>query len=303
MYQRSNLLSGADWQRFVLQLLALRHGFNLIPVPDEHKGDFGLEAYSLDGCVYQCYHPQQILRTAELYEEQRDKITADLKKFVDNRKELSKLFGITRIEKWILIVPEHKSARLTQHCQQKAKEIRELKDPLLYVADNFEVMVVTDAHFPVESQTLLSSAGVTIELDDGQTVSPETILDWVQSNNELIKTLDDKLDKIPSLSEATDKREVRDELLEMYILGSNALEDMKRKYPLIYDKFEIVKRLRTRSLKIESKLQDLTIPKTRKDFAAELNDKVPGLGAATAELLAYAVIAEWLMVCPLRPKG
>lgn len=262
-----------------------------------------MEAYSLDGCVYQCYHPQQILRTAELYEEQRDKITADLKKFVDNRKELSKLFGITRIEKWILIVPEHKSARLTQHCQQKAKEIRELKDPLLYVADNFEVMVVTDAHFPVESQTLLSSAGVTIELDDGQTVSPETILDWVQSNNELIKTLDDKLDKIPSLSEATDKREVRDELLEMYILGSNALEDMKRKYPLIYDKFEIVKRLRTRSLKIESKLQDLTIPKTRKDFAAELNDKVPGLGAATAELLAYAVIAEWLMVCPLRPKG
>ena len=36
MLMRPNLLSGEDWQQYVLRLLALRYGFELVMIPDEH---------------------------------------------------------------------------------------------------------------------------------------------------------------------------------------------------------------------------------------------------------------------------
>src|SRR5437870_4059980 len=168
MLTRPNLPSGEDWQQYVFSLLVLKYGFDVVMVPDDHQGDFGLEAFSHDGCAYQCYAPQQLLRIAELYKEQRSKITADLRKFVENRKDLIILLGPTKIHKWILVVPEHRSAKLTQHCQEKAKHIRELAEPLPYVAEDFAVMVVTDDYFPVEVHTLLARAGLRVEVDESQ---------------------------------------------------------------------------------------------------------------------------------------
>ena len=298
-----NLLSGDDWQQYVLHLLTLRYGFDLVIVPDGHGGDFGLEAFSRDGCAYQCYAPQELLVTAELYKRQRQKTTDDLKKFIDNRAELVKLLGPTKIDKWLLVVQEHRSAKLIQHCQRKAKEIRDHKPPLPYITQTFDVMVVTEDYFPVEVQTLLAGAGLRVEIDDGSQVTAATVLDWVGQNDELVKTMDGKLEHLPTFSSPSERHATRDKLLEMYIAGGNSLQELKNKYPMIYDEIEKLKRLRTRSLELESSIQRLTIAEVRAQFAEHLTARVAGLGLSTAETLSYAAIAEWLMVCPLRPKG
>jgi len=295
-----NLISGQDWQQYVFQLLALRYGFLLVKVPDEHEGDFGIEAFSRDGCAYQCYAPQQLLKTADLYKDQRDKVTTDLKKFVDNRDELIKLFGPTKIHNWILVVPEHRSAKLTQHCEEKAQKIRGLGLP--YCAPNFEVTVVTEDYFPVEIQTLLAGAGVKVEVD-ALPATHASVVDWAALNDTLVQKMDEKLGPLPTFATQSERRETRDRLLEMYIAGENALQELKRKYPVVYDQIEVLKRLRTRSLEIDSTLQKLTIAGTRSEFAKELTTRVAGLGPSTAETISYAAIAEWLMICPLRPKG
>jgi hypothetical protein len=295
-----NLISGEDWQQYVFQLLALRYGFDLVKVPDEHQGDFGIEAFSRDGCAYQCYAPQQHLRTAELYKEQRDKVTEDLKKFVDNRDDLVKVLGPTKIHNWILVVQEHRSAKLTQHCQEKARKIRELGLP--YCMPHFDVSVVTEDYFPVEIHTLLAGAGIKVEVGDLPT-RPASVDDWAEKNDVLVRKMDEKLEPLPTFSTQAERRETRDRLLEMYVEGENSLQELKRKYPMVYDQIEILKRSRTRTLEIDSTLQKLTIAGTRSQFAEELTRRVAALGPSTAETISYAAIAEWLMICPLRPKG
>jgi len=89
----ANQLDGHEWQAFILQLLYLRYGADLIEVPDEYMGDHGIEAFSLDGCAFQCYAPEGPHDVAALSRKHKRKITRDLNKFKTNRKELLKIFG------------------------------------------------------------------------------------------------------------------------------------------------------------------------------------------------------------------
>src|SRR5437870_4568866 len=85
---------GNDWQEHVLTLLRSHYDPGQFQdVPDNHVGDFGIEGYSLDGCVYQCYAAQEPLSPNARYEAQRDKITTDLTKFIDNHVDLEKVLG------------------------------------------------------------------------------------------------------------------------------------------------------------------------------------------------------------------
>jgi hypothetical protein len=102
-------LDGDDWQIFVVQLLSVRYGADLIEVPDQHKGDSGIEAFSIsDCCVFQCYAPEgPASNVSELAKKHKHKLSVDIKKFCENRKELQALFGTTKIRRWILVVPDH----------------------------------------------------------------------------------------------------------------------------------------------------------------------------------------------------
>jgi hypothetical protein len=55
---QSNGLTGDEWQELVIKLLYLRYGADLMEVLDDHGGDGGIEALSLDGCAFQCYFPE-----------------------------------------------------------------------------------------------------------------------------------------------------------------------------------------------------------------------------------------------------
>lgn len=73
----SSVISGDDWQKFVVRLLYSRYGSNLIEVPDQHKGDHGIEAFTTDGCAYQCYAPEGDVGPAIIAERHKIKITND----------------------------------------------------------------------------------------------------------------------------------------------------------------------------------------------------------------------------------
>jgi hypothetical protein len=50
-----------DWENRVLQLIRERHGSdNVVRIPDKDRGDLGLEAYTYDGSVYQCYDAMRL---------------------------------------------------------------------------------------------------------------------------------------------------------------------------------------------------------------------------------------------------
>jgi hypothetical protein len=53
-------LSPKEWEAFCEVMLRQHFGAkNFYPVPDQDSGDFGLEFFTVDGTLFQCYYPEQ----------------------------------------------------------------------------------------------------------------------------------------------------------------------------------------------------------------------------------------------------
>jgi len=151
---RVRIWDGKEWERYCLALLRLHYGADeLQEVPDRHGGDLGLEAYSSDGCAYQCYAALEPLATNDLYENQRDKLTRDLGTLLAKAPEVALLLGWIKIRRYMFMVPRHDSYRLVQHGKSKVADVRGWS--LSFVADDFDIFIVTDEAFPKERASLL----------------------------------------------------------------------------------------------------------------------------------------------------
>ena len=244
--------------------------------------------------------PQGLLDINELCQKQRAKITSDLRKFVRNEKELARLFGTTKISRWVLVMPEHLSSKLNQHAEVKAAEIRALK--LSHVAHDFCIHIATEDCFAAQARVLMDTGLSLIRIQTG-TVTAEQVQEWARENDQLVRTLNGKLDKLPTIASPNDKQAVRDKLLSYYVDGGNALESLRQRSAVAYERVVQTKNRRANFLETDCLLEGRTISQVRREFTAELSDAVKGIHPTTAEALAYAAVAEWLLICPLRPRG
>src|SRR5687768_1663396 len=86
-------MDGGEWQRLCLNVLRVKYGDDLVPVPDVHHGDAGLEAFTLGGMAFQSYSPREPLGVKQRYEKHRNKMTEDIGKFIANKQTLAGMFG------------------------------------------------------------------------------------------------------------------------------------------------------------------------------------------------------------------
>jgi hypothetical protein len=303
MTMYSSVISGDDWQKFVVRLLYVRYGSNLIEVPDQHKGDHGIEAFTTDGCVYQCYAPDGDVGPAILAERHKTKITNDILKFKSNKSELAKLFGSTMISRWLLVVPDHCSSDVVAHSEKKAQELRDLDPSLSYLADDFKVITVNGYEFfSLQISQMEKNGGFLVEAEE-LALEPGQVEHFETANEEWLANLDRKLLSLPRLPKGSERAAFRERLLRYYLEGSNALTYYDQRFPLISERVRSLKEAESRSLEIESVLKSLTITKTREDFQQKMSEGIPSLGTVTADTLCWAAIVEWLMICPLDPTG
>lgn len=295
-------VDGDEWQNLVIQLLFLRYGADLVEVPDRDGGDRGIEAFSTDGCAFQCYAPENPGNVSDVAAKHKNKIARDIRKFHLNRKKLQKILGATKIRRWIFVVPDHCSAEVVETCQKKTAEIRNLAPPLPYVTDDFQVLTVVGTDFLAMELAELSKVGG-FQVEAGiNIVAPEELVEFAQAHDEWMENLDVKLSKLQSLDDMS-RTDLKAKLLQQHLEGGNALDYYDGRYPVVADRVRSIKQARAKALEIDSKLKTLTIAGTREEFEAELVDSVPALGRQTAVTLSYAAITEWLMICPLDPKG
>jgi hypothetical protein len=297
----NSAMDGDEWQGLIIKLLYLHYGADLIEVPDKHLGDGGVEAFSLDGCSYQCYAPEGFPSPAEIADKHKRKVSRDIKKFCENKAKLAKIFGATKIKRWVLIVPDHCSSDVVEFCNAKTEEVRKHQPPLPYVAEDFVVLAVNGYVFLAVEMAKLSEAGALLIEARIEPVAPQQIDVFLKEYDDLVEVLDRKLGRIPWLDES-ERQILRKQLLQMHLESSNAVAYYDGKFPVIADKIRSVKQLRAKALEIESLLQKLTISTTRQQFELELVGSVPALGTQSAITISWGAVAEWLMVCPLNPR-
>ena len=202
----SSQMSGDEWQALVIQLLSLKYREDFKEIPDKHKGDFGLEGFTVDGCAFQCYSPEPGGDVADVARRHKKKLNADIAKFRDNSTELSKIFGPVKIRRWLLIVPDHCSAEVVQHSEKKAAEVRAITPPLPYVDIEFHVIVAAGhVFFPLELAAMGNSSAVVVEVEALE-ISGSQIVDLSSERSESVATLVRKIDKFLPTRTASEKR-------------------------------------------------------------------------------------------------
>ncbi|MEJ7602011.1 MAG: hypothetical protein WKG01_29210 [Kofleriaceae bacterium] len=285
-----------EWQRWIVRLLRQRYSFiDLVEVPDNAGGDRGLEAFTRDGCCYQCYAQEGEPSVGERYERNRNKMTADLRKFVANAEDLQALFGEMVIRRWVFMIPVHDNRKLVEHGAKKCAEIREKGLP--YVAADFEIQIATDDYFELERNLLLSEGLAKLDLPRID-VAGDAIVAFASANSAQIGKLDTKIGKIIRAN----RDELKEQLLKKYLQGEDTLARL-RSYPELYEAFVALRSNRAEYVAIKSLTRNAasaeTLTDTIEEFRSEIKESIKGFDPPLAELLATAATVSWLLECQL----
>jgi hypothetical protein len=295
---------GDSWERLCQQVFKKKFaadGYQHIPAT---PGDFGLEGFTTStGCGFQCYCPDALYPSKELHEKQRDKITRDLKKLQTYEHDLTKLFGTTKLRRWVFVTPTIARNELIKHARSKEAEVRALK--LSILAPDFEVLVQDGDHYAAEIQELQLAFGKALDFGGLPTqLPPLGDAPEVYENNILRKTkarLQGRFaaDKIAEKEAALNQR-TRREFLEhdshFRRINDQAPTIHSRLMRLIngYEAYVLEARATW-----EGTPQQLT-EKVREGLADRISKELaPHIDETEAALIARLMIARWIAVCEL----
>lgn len=293
-----------SWQEWSIRLLRQQHGAdNVFKVPDQDGGDLGIECFTRSGIVYQCYCPENPdLAPRALYENHRNKITADIKKFIGNKDELTRLLRSVKIRSWILFTPRHESYRAVQHCADKAALVRAANLP--YVTEDFIVDVHELSDYKESAEILNRGPVLPAPVRIPATVPRQSIdgIDFRLVDSPLISKMDEKLAKIPQLANA-DKRSIfRGNLLGSHLAGEGLLDRYLESIPEVHQQILDCIESVERGLLLAYGPGDLphkVLGGVVDEVRLRVEQVVPGIARSNAESIAYMAVVEWLQLCPL----
>ncbi|TCI51974.1 hypothetical protein EVJ24_12655 [Exiguobacterium sp. SH1S21] len=301
--------NGDSWEEHCQAFLKLRYEVNGYQEMTAHtNGDLGIEGFTRDGVVFQCYCPDEEYDSTKLFIHQRNKVTGDLKKLNKYKTQLLKFFQGVKIKKWIFLTPKITNKELIRHCHEKATEYRNdltMKDLL---DDSFDVLAHDEAFYGIEiiqaKQILKKKININVSFPD-----EKEIINWKQCQTSSIHALDRKIgylfNNLDSVTKAQKTNKYIDLQIRNYIKGQEILNHMKQTYSSSYEKQVKIKSSIATHLEEEVLLTDLS-PKQLLDNTLE-KYKEALVGENFHDIFEYSVyndlcreaIASWLIDCPL----
>lgn len=293
-------LSGVEWQDWANRILSTHYGpMEYQQIPDSDSGDAGIEGFTrTEGHAYQAYGCQEPIGTRERYEKQRDKMTEDVGKFINNHSTLRGFFGAVKITRWALFVPYFNSKEIVSHAAKKTDEVRAAG--LSYVASSFHVCVCQQSDFAAVDQQLINSKLRRIQIKADQP-TPKQIAQWEECNQGPLKTLREKLLRLPTLRDDAERDKFHSKILDWYLSGQEILDSL-RAYPETYAKLKSAKSHRESFLiagMVSGSASHSRLTQSINELRAAFEEEVGELHKFSAESLAYEAVADWLLRCPL----
>jgi hypothetical protein len=159
---------GDEWQAYALKLVQLRHGAeNVQVVPDKVQGDAGIEFFSLDGCLYQCFAPEETADVAKAANAMKAKASRDLNKLGRNAVTIQNLLQKLQCSRWILLSPFLDNKDVVVSVRAHGQKIRALG--LSFLTTGFEALVQSQDDFATEIEKLrLEGAALAVAYEKPQ---------------------------------------------------------------------------------------------------------------------------------------
>jgi hypothetical protein len=287
-----------EWEYHANNLLRERYtSANYIPIPDQHNGDGGIEGFSLDGNAYQMYCSENTVTMSKLYEDQRNKMTRDIGKFIKNTNKMKGFFGELKIKRWVLVVPKHKTKEIITHATKKTKEVKEKN--LDYVDNkDFRVLVWDRDEFKKEEASLLA-AGIAVLKLDHVSVPENEVIEYQDQSPEFSQNMTRKLGAINSNIKVIKKG--ADALTKNAIVSQNIMSELKQDYGEYYEKITSATAKRAEQLDIEaidSEPEKQKISYQTEVLKMQLQNSCK-LHGDNLDVISKGTVADWLMNCTL----
>ncbi len=298
-------VDGASWEKICQQLFRLKYNQGSIQyqeVPDKYGGDLGIEGYTTNGILFQCYCPEENETELSLYEHQRKKITSDINKLEKNIHKIISISGIIKVQEWHFITPKYDNKDILKHCRKKENEIK--KNINLYVSRNFKILIKTEDDFISESNYLINTCSYKIPILSDK-ISKDEIEKIANAQNDIILIIKTKLQKISTLQNDQEKLNKFIYLIfECYLNGQRELETLQVKFPEYYQKIVILKN----SVEITVEQLSLTsilnggehLKNIQQDYREKIEkDFGKNFEQSLIECLMHEAISDWIVRCPL----
>ena len=302
-------LDGNAWEDICVKCYRYRYeDQHYTPIPAVSGGDAGIEGFTKTGIVHQCYFPQRQYSDHELYEAQRDKLSADIKKLLNNGDRLVAL-GVPVIHEWHFNIPEYRDSKILIHAATKQKEVLSAKeddpDKYSYIADDFQIVIKTAENFSTEiSRIIRTSADYNLNLAVEHTSNPN----WKDCDSQKVANIRRKIKAIMHVSDDDNPNVERvvGLYIDYYICGLENMNRLKMNFPDIHaELFKLVQiykgevTLKT-SMNTNSSMNQSLFNELLNEFEKKLEkDFSNSFNQASIVEIKQDMVASWLADCSM----
>ena len=232
-------MNGDAWEDLCISCYRMKYQEqHYVSIPAVHKGDAGVEGYTRTGIVHQCYCPERAYSDNELYEHQRDKLSADIKKLLENASRMQKI-GIPVIHEWHFNIPEYKDSRILAHATAKQQEVLSEKSnnpsSCSHIADDFQIIIKIAEDLAPEISKILRTTITNnrLNLAIQHTSSP----DWSQCDSIKVGNIRRKIKAVMHIDDDSDPalNRVIGLYVDYYISGMENMSNLRISFPEIYE--------------------------------------------------------------------
>lgn len=285
-----------EWQGQARRLVQRRHGaVNVQSVPDEVQGDCGIEFYTLDGTAYQCYAPEKHSAVQAAASAMKAKAGRDLGKLAKHRDKLVRIFGSTRIERWILLCPFLDDKDVVAYVRTKGAEVPALG--LEFISERFEAVVQSLEDFEHESAALRA-----LPLLIAPTAGLMTASLLQTPGSDLETVLIDKLQRANPKDHAEQIERKKQAFVNAHARRESVLAKMSLEQPELWERAMVCINSEEQRLEATGAAGEVPIAMLHNSLdriERILQNDVADVAQATIQEISTGTIADWLMRCPL----
>lgn len=285
-----------EWETFCEIMLRQHYGQPYFwSIPDEDSGDYGIEFYTADGTIFQCYYPDLSTDMATYKKKIQKKINDDLKKLKQHETEINNMLDGIIVKQWVLLTQQNKSKDLITYCNKKKKETID-KDISYIDSKAFTVKIETAESFPdaklYAQQIYLKT--INIPLMD---VSDTDKAAWKGGNSAFSDNVKRKSNSIID----GDSSNFQDRVVTKYIQINKFLDQLRDDHPDLYNQIEDSARAELESMQDGAILEnDFDKEYVKRIIASNKNafEKYANFFSdKNKQLLSFGYLSKWISEC------
>ena len=302
-------MTGNAWEELCVKCYRLRYQKeHYTAIPAVQGGDAGIEGFTQNGIVHQCYCPERVYSDNDLYAHQRDKLTADIEKLMANGDRLKRL-GVPPIVEWHFNIPEYKDSRILSHAQSKQQEVltakKENPASFAHISNDFKILIKIAEDFAPEISRIIRTNLTDMKLN--LAIQHQDTTDWSKCDSQKVANIRRKVGAVMRVSDDNpDLNEVVGIYIGFYISGMEIMNNLQLHFPEIYEDLYQLEQSYKREVSLKTRmhtnrqLNQNLFNDILNEFQSKLEkDFSPMLTQASIVELKQDLVASWLADCSM----